>query len=289
MTVVLLALGAAAMLGLAVNLQKRGLGRAQVRVGVLIGVFSMAACYWLMAPFFFDQSWFSSPAVVWFILAGLMMPALAQSMQVASVASVGASMTTAMAAFTPLFSVLFAMLLLGERPNLQTALAIAILICGLVLTADGVTKKLGTFSLFVLSLPLGMALFRGVAHPLTKLGLAEIASPFFATLVMTSVSCLVLVALTYASVKSGRALTWPAKLGDSLWFVASGVLIGLALWMLTAAVHRGSVTIAVPLASTTPLWALGFEVLVFRQERFRPRQLLTIVLVIVGGILLVTR
>ncbi len=289
MTVVLLALGAAAMLGLAVNLQKRGLGRAQVRVGVLIGVFSMAACFWILAPFYVSPAWWGSTAIVWFVLAGLMMPALAQSMQVAAVARVGASMTTAMAAFTPLFSVLFAMAILGERPNLQTALAIALLVSGLVLAADGATKKLGTFSLLVLSLPLGMAVMRGLAHPLVKLGLADIASPFFASMVMTSVSCLVVLAMTFVSFKSGRPLIWPSQAKDGFWFVASGILIGLALWMLTAAVHQGNVIIAVPLASTTPLWALGFEVLVFRQEAFRIRQLVTIALVLVGGLLLVTR
>jgi drug/metabolite transporter (DMT)-like permease len=71
--------------------------------------------------------------------------------------------------------------------------------------------------------------------------------------------------------------------------VVNGVITGLGILTLNLAIDLGSVTLAAPLASTVPLWALFFGRYLFKGEEIGPRQVALAVLVVIGVALIVTR
>ena len=82
-----------------------------------------------------------------------------------------------------------------------------------------------------------------------RTGLTDVPSPFFATLIMGTVSSLVLAALLAGT---GR-LTGVAQTGrGGAWFAASGVINGLGILALNTALEIGGVTTTSPLVATAP-------------------------------------
>jgi len=130
---------------------------------------------------------------------------------------------------------------------------------------------------------LGAAFFRGAFRPRAKIGLEDVPSPLFAAFVMSAMSA-VLLTLHHAAF-GRRGASWPRD--GALWYAGAGVLNGLGIVMLNAALGAGRVTLAAPLASTTPLWALFFGAVVFRTERATLRHLLVAALVVAGASLIV--
>jgi drug/metabolite transporter (DMT)-like permease len=68
----------------------------------------------------------------------------------------------------------------------------------------------------------------------------------------------------------------------------NGIVVGLGILLLQAAISGGEVTTAAPLVSTTPLWALVLGLLVFRHESLRPWHGVVALLVAAGAALIVS-
>lgn len=280
------ALGAAAVFGLNLHIQNKGLDDTDPLVGAFLSVATMTMLFWMAAPFIIDWSWWGSRAAAIFALAGLFFPAMGQRLQILSIGKVGPALTAALSAFTPAFAILLAVLFMGEAFGLQAMFGLTLMIGGLVLAALGGKAIRRGWPLWALSLPLGMAMIRGAAQPTTKFGLSEVHSPFFAALVMASVSTLVLGLLLVRS--QGLRQLAGRRRGQS-WFMLSGVINGAGILCLNTALGLGNVSVAGPLASTAPLFALLFGAFVFKREHLGPRHLLIALMVVAGAVLIVMR
>ena len=206
--------------------------------------------------------------------------------RIRSIEKVGSSLSAAVGAFAPLFAVVPAVMVLGELINLQAALGMALMIAGLCISAIRTGTIHRTWPIWALLLPLGAAALRGSAQPIAKIGLNEIPSAAFATLVMTSASTLVLAGCLLATNRTIHGLK--AKPG-ALWFAVSGAVNCAGILALAYAIKVGGVTLTAPLASTTPLWALLFGALVFRRETLGYQHIVVAVLVVIGAALIITR
>lgn len=284
----LFALGAAALFGLNVHVQGRALRGADALTGAFLSVGAMAALFWLCAPFVIDWHWFLTSAAAVFALAGLGFPAMGQAFQVASVGRVGPSLTSAIGSFTPIFAITPAILFMGETLRPLGALGLGLMILGLILSAltrRGIPRG---FPLWALLLPLAAAAGRGMAQPVLKIGLDDVASPFFAALVTATVSTAVL-GLVVLRRRAVAAAALPHS-RRALWlFALSGVINGMGILSLSGAVMRGDLTLVSPLIATSPLWSLFFGIVAFRGEKVTGRHLLVASLVVAGAVLLVTR
>lgn len=278
------ALLAAALFGLNVHIHRKALETESALAGAMISVATMAGMFWLMAPFLIETQWFWTRGAVIFALVGLFFPALGQRLQIASVAKVGPALTSAIGAFTPLFAVLPAILFLGEAFRLQAAVGIASMMAGLLLAAIGRRGISRNWPLWALLIPLTAAFVRGVAQPLTKAGYADLPSPFFAALLMSSVSSLVLLAMLSLS---NQPKIKPAGRQGSWLFALSGIINGCGIFALNSAISLGDVLVAAPLASSAPLWALGFGAVFFRSEVLGIRHLAVALLVVLGAVLII--
>lgn len=281
------ALLAGLLFGIVAHVQKSALKGTEVSLGALISVATMAVVFWALSPFVIEWQWFNTRAALIFAVCGIIFPAVSQRLQVASVVHVGPALTSAMGSFAPLFAVVLAVTFLGERINLQGAAGMGLMLAGLLVSALGPGRGIArAFPLVALLLPLGASLARGVMQPTAKYGFAEVDSPFFATMVMSTVATLVLFVWMMKD-RAGRPLR--QNRSGNLYFVLNGLLIGGGILSLQLGISYGSVSLAAPLSATTPLWTLAMGVLFFRNEQLTYRHLVMALLVVAGSVLVVTR
>jgi len=242
---------------------------------------------WCVAPFLVDTAWWSTKAALIFAICGLFFPALSQPLSLKSVQVVGPNLSSAIGSCAPLFAAILATMFLGEVLGLQGVLGMTLLIAGLTLAALGPGKGIvRSWPLWALGLPIAASFFRGGAQALSKLGFEDLPSPFFATLVMMTVSSVILF-LPFLR-RQTRNRTHLTRRGAAL-FALNGIIAGGGILSLNAAISIGAVTIAAPLASTAPLWTLAYAAIFFRSERLTLRLLLIALIVVAGAILIVTR
>lgn len=282
----LLAHIAGAFFALTVFAQQRGLADTDGLTGARYSIGTMTICLWLVSPFFIDYGWFSDPIVWIFVITGILFPATSQTMQIFSVQRLGPTLTSALGGLAPVFAVIPAIFILGEVFNFQAGLGLGLIVFAMIYSTIGTQKIPRNWPIWVLALPLGASLARGITQPFTKLGMLEIPSPIFATMVQASVSLVVifLVSSLPANRKARRIATKGRK-----WFCVTGLLITCGILSLNWAISLGDVLLVAPIASLVPLWALTFNVLLFRVETVGLRHLGVSVLVVLGVSLITLR
>ena len=109
---------------------------------------------------------------------------------------------------------------------------------------------------WALTLLLIAAFIRGLVQPVVKLGLAQWPSPFAATVIGYVISATVILSVGIA--REGRAVL-PSRSSGWQWFVPVGLLNGLSVLLMYAALVRGSVAVVAPLVASYPLATLAFS------------------------------
>ena len=282
---VALALCSAFLFAVAVQLHNLGLRHIDSRRGTLISICSSSALYWILAPWFLETGyWFTTGAAL-FATIGLFRPFLSANFAMAGIRFLGPTLSTTLASIAPLFSALFAIALLEESMTASLMGGTFAIVTGVViLTYRGNTTSM--WPLWALSLPLGAAILRALAHAVTKLGLDVVPEPLFAGLVGYSVS--LLVGLIVASVQHARIIPSVRWSPGMAWFLIGGIINGISLWSLNTALQIGQVITVVPVVSVSPVISFLLGYFIFRKERFTSRIVIAIVL-IVPAIVIIAR
>jgi drug/metabolite transporter (DMT)-like permease len=258
--VVALALGAAASIGLSLVLTQIGLRYLSPLRGACTSVPSTALAYLALSAVLLDASGFRTGSAALFALAGCLFPAAVTILTFEGNRRVGPAITGALGNLTPLFAVFIALVLLGEVPSLGQLAGMGVILSGVLLIIGAPRDKPHVGFGWALALLLAAAFIRGLVQPVVKLGLEHWPNPFAATLIGYVVSALTLLAVGYG--REGAAILpfgrpgWP-------WFVPVGLLNGLGVLMLYAALARGPVAVVAPLVACYPLATLAFGRLLF--------------------------
>ncbi len=118
------------------------------------------------------------------------------------------------------------------------------------------------------------------------MGLTFTLEPLFVRLAVYSVSFLMALLVQACQGELAR-VDWSRP--GLLWFVAAGIMYGIAAWVINAALATTPVSVVVPLVSTTPLFTLGFSLILFRGEIITWRQVAMGFIVLLGAVLIVAR
>ena len=270
--------------GLASHVQHIGLDHMDVRTGTLINIATTAVGLWLLAPLFLVPDTLWTPSAALFALAGLIVPAVSISFATASVKMIGPGLTSGLSATTPVFAMLVAITLLGERVTMPIVIGTLIVIVGVMGIAWRPQRGPSHWPLWALALPFGAALTRGISHPVIKMGLEGLPSPLTAGLVSSSVSLLV---LGSAYLVSGRRLPpWNVGYG---WFILCGLINGAGIVGLAVALDIGHVVIVSPLIATAPAFTLLLGAVFFKRETIGWRIVAAIAVIVAGCLLIVMR
>ena len=281
---VIFGLVAAILFALAAQTQKKALSFLDDLSGTFISVATIAVVFWFVAIWNLRWEFWLSKATLFFVIAGLLFPAMGQRFQILSVKHVGPTLTSAFNAFLPVFAVVPAVLFLGEIVTPLQILGILALISGLLLAAFGRGISMNNKAFYLLLLPIGAALARAISQPLTKAGYNLLTEPLFAMLVMASVSTGVIGAMVL-SVGSPRRIISFHK--GHAFFVLNGLLIGSGILALQISLIFGTVSLSASLMVTTPVWTLFLSIFVFKNEDLKWWHSLVTFFVTAGAIMVI--
>jgi drug/metabolite transporter (DMT)-like permease len=253
LTVTVLALSAAACLGFALVLTQMGLQQVSPLRGACISVPCSALAYLALAPFLLDASAITLRGAAIFAFCGCLFPAAVTLLTFEANRRVGPAITGAFGNLTPLIAALLAVILLGEVPGLGVLTGMAIILAG-VLLIMGAPRTIpqrafgGAIGLLLLG-----AFIRGLVQPLVKTGLTDWPNPFAASLIAYVMSAGVIIMAGF--MREGRAVLHPPAASLHL-FIPVGLLNGLSVLLIYAALERGSVAVVASLVACYPLATL---------------------------------
>lgn len=218
---------------------------------------------------------------VWpFLIAGLLGPGVSQFLFTFAVREAGAARTSVVIGTGPLFSIVIAVVLLGEP--LEAALVIgAVLIVagGFLLVVERERPEHVRLRGLALAL-VATIVFASRDNLVRWLSVDTDASPGVAAIATLAAGA----ALMTLFVVVSRA---PLRAYDARAFAPAGVLFGLSYVCLFEAYYRGLVTVVSPLVATESLWGVALAAIILgRSERVGLRLVAGAALVVCGGALI---
>ncbi|MGI9426999.1 MAG: DMT family transporter [Hyphomicrobiaceae bacterium] len=277
----LLAVFAAFLFALSAHFQSLGLNGENEQAASLIIVLTTAAIFWLITPFVVAAEWWLTTATLLFALSGLLRPTISVSLWTHGIRTLGPTLNAGLGASGPIFTAIFAYLIVGEHMTWPIAIGTVSVMLGILVASTRSRSSRINWPVWAISLPVGAELCRAIAHSMTKVGFDDVPSAFFASLVAATVGA-VMLSLRY--VTQGRSSIFHTV--GSGWFMLSGTLNCAAILALNVALHLGQVIAVTPIVSSSPVFAMLLGLLIFRREQFTWRTFATIGLVVPGVILI---
>ncbi|MFH1181788.1 MAG: EamA family transporter [Candidatus Woesearchaeota archaeon] len=251
----ILSLVAAALFGLNAIFLKRGYLHSSPLASNLVMTTVNVAAFWVISLLFVPLNLFLTKGVIFFAIGGLLGQALARTLQYKGIDKIGPPRNHTVLSTMSLFTAIFAMLILGERPGLPVLLGTLLIMAGVSLVMwehkSALQKK---YLLF----PLLAAIIYGFVNIIQKSGLnitqngiagatVAVTSALFGLLVFTSAT-----GKLKALMKLGKARNY---------FIAAGLINTIGFLLNFVALQKGSVTTIAPLVGTQPLFATLFTYL----------------------------
>jgi len=244
-----------------------GLRTVDARSGAAISIPTATVLFVAAAPFAFDTEGFSVGAALVFAVVGSFFPALVTLLTFRSNEQLGPTVTSAVSSTAPLFALLAASLLLGERVPVQAAIAATAVVMGVgLLSWNKSAVRPGSVGWSILW-PISGAVVRGLAQVGAKAGLLLWPSPFSAGLIGYSISS----ATVIIANRFGRLARPRATKHSVFWFAMTGVLNGGAVLLMYVALNLASVSVVAPVVASYPLVTALLSAAVLREERFTLR------------------
>ena len=260
-----IALAASLCFGIALVTARVGLRALDARSGAAISIPTATVLFAVAAPLALDVSGFSVPAALLFALVGLLYPAVVTLVTFRSNELLGPTVTGAVSGTAPLFALLAAAALLGERVPPQATLAALGVVIGIALLSWQPAALERRFGAWTLAWPLAGALLRGLAQALAKAALVLWPNPFAASLIGYTVSSAAVIGADRLAGAARRTLTRRS----AAWFALTGVLNGGAVLLMYIALTLAPVSIVAPIVAAYPLVTAALSALVLPEERMR--------------------
>ncbi|MEE9415430.1 MAG: DMT family transporter [Acidimicrobiales bacterium] len=221
-----------------------------------------------------------SPEDLWrFVLVGAIAPGTSQGLFVAAIGLIGTSRTSVLIATSPVFSVLLAIIFLGEDWKAAAIIGTLVTVIGGALIGwapDMLERRVGV--IFGLATAFSFGVRDVVARSFSTD--TDVSSWWSGAIVLGSAAIVSLV-MVIVKERGGTVRAVRAVLPE---FLLSGLMMGLTLPTLLLALDRGEVGLVAPLSlasQNVAVVALGS--VVFGADERTPRILAAIVLVIVGA------
>jgi len=251
-------------------------------LGVAISIPTSTLLFWCFAPFFIDPSGGNLKAIVLFACVGLFFPGTVALLNFESNRVMGPNIAGALSSTTPVFAILLAVVILGERIRAPQALGLAAIVVGICLMYR-VHVNLSAGSLWLMALPLAASAIRGVIQPIIKFGFEWWPNPIAAVVVSYTVSSAVLILSALA--RAGATIPEIDHRG-ALWFAAVGLCNGLSVLAMYAALEYGPVTIISPVIAGYPLVTLLLSRAFLEKEDVGPQLIAGVTGAVCGVVLL---
>jgi drug/metabolite transporter (DMT)-like permease len=263
MNALLLAMLSALCFGAGMITSRVGLRHLDARSGAAVSIPTATALFVIAAPFTIELSEFNLAAVLMFAAVGLFYPALVTLLTFRSNEELGPTVTSAISGTAPLFAMLAAALLLGERVPPQAAIAAVGVAIGVALLSWRPGTVRTRISGNALVWPVAGAIVRGVAQAGAKAGLLLWGNPFAASVIGYLVSSTAVIGAE--RLRSGGRKTVTRQ--GLLWFAATGIVNGGAMLLMYSALALAPVSTVAPVIAAYPLVTAIASALFLRGEK----------------------
>lgn len=260
-----------------------GLVYSNALTGSLISLGTSAAGFWLLALFLVPLSALSSPALGYFVAAGVFAPAIGQTLGYIGMERIGVARASSIVNTSPIFSSLFAVLFLDEWWVSQNIAGTCLVILGVVILSSGTTSK-DYWRKKDIIYPILAALAFGVSTLLRKTGLIQVPAPLLAASVTVGTAFLVLLAIV--CFRGGRRVLRFNSRG-SAWLFGAAVLNMGAILSFFSALNVGRIVRVEPLVACNPLLTILWTAVFLRGTEQLSARIIGGAIVTVAGTVLV--
>lgn len=279
------ALQAALCFSVAHILVRRGLVQSNALTGSLISLGTSAAIFWLLVLFLVPSSALRTPAVGYFILAGVFAPAIGQTLGYIGMERIGVARSSPIVNTSPIFSSVFAVLFLGEVWAAQNILGTCLVILGVIILSSGKPAR-GEWKTIDVIYPLLGAVAFGISTTLRKTGLLTVPVPLLAAAVTVGTAFFVLLGIIRLR-GARRAVKFNRESGA--WLFGAALVNSAAILSFFAALNAGKIVRVEPLVACNPLLTILWTSIFLHQiEPLTARIVLGALVTVAGTLLVVT-
>ncbi len=227
-----------------------GLKGSNPLTGAITTLSVNCALLWVLSFIFVPWSAYHLGLVWIFIVDGFMTQASGRLLKYNAIGRLGAARAGAIMGSTPLFSVLFATVLFGEKITPLLILGVVLVVLGISVlsTEEGGGGKGKKARFRDIMFPLGASLLFGLSPNLRKWGLDALSYPLLGAAVTSSTSITTLLILS-SILERGKRLTMDNR--SLRYFLMAGLFTVVALPIYYYALQAGQVVVVGPLANTS--------------------------------------
>ena len=266
-------------------LVRRGSRYASVALAALMGFVLSTVALWTAIWLYFPLRLLYTDATWYFIISGLIQPAIVRFMHYTGIVRLGASRAGPVRSVTPLFAIALAFTFLGERPATEVYLGSLLSVVGVWFTSSRREGE-SEWKAIHLAYPLGAAFLTAISQNFRKTGLLIMPNPFVATAVTITTS---LVVFSLSLVVTGQLRTTFQGDRKCLPFYGTAAVVSATAQLLGyIALSEGDVSVVVPLINTNPLFIVLFSALFLRDLETINTRVAAGAVLIVTGIALIT-
>jgi len=277
-----------AALGFAIShiLIRRGLVTSNAVTGAFISLGMTALILWLLLPFFIPLADLWTPAVWYFLAAGLFAPGLGRTLTYVGIERVGVARSVPISNSSPMFASILAVFLLEELWTLQNFLGTTFVILGIAVLSRARAGQ-SEWRRLDLIYPVVAAAAFGISSNLRKLGLMASNIPLMAAAVTATTA--VVFSLCHLQVRGGWRVLKLSRVNWG-WFFAAGLANTAATLSVFHALSFGKVVVVEPLVAVNPVISLLLSAIFLKDlEIITARVVLGALCTVAGTILVVTR
>ena len=214
-----------------------------------------------------------------FVAVGLFVPGVTRVLSFRAIRTMGSSVTSTIINTTPMFSTVFAVALLGERPTTMTMMGVLITVAGLVTVSwIGVNAPYRKRELVY---PLLCSLIFSLKDVTVRWGLvgAEVQPILAAGIAAATSTIQIFLIIRFAQGEKFSLPPAPAV----RWFIASGIFTGGSFLFMYVALSLEEVSIIAPLINSYAVFVILLTPLMARQiEKVTLRRVLGVIMVVAG-------
>ena len=269
--------------GLSTIPTRKGLKYSNPNTSALTYLVFNTVMLWVMTLVLYPIDQIEFAGMRYFVLAGICAPGLARIFRDTGIERLGVTVSSPIVSTNTMFSVIIAIVFLGEEITLPLVAGALMIFLGvnLITWQNGRQTQWNKKDIMY---PLTAALMFASSTTFRKIGLNQIGFPLVGAAITSTVSLMVLTVSLLATRLRGSA-------GPNLkfnreavkWFSISSIISSVAYIFYFTALSASNVTKVQPIAGTNPLWAILFSYLFLKgTETINSRIVVGTVVIVLG-------